>query len=173
MLEAAQLETPVSLAMTSVSPMALDVPAADLADGLRWSRSEVDPKAFKPSRTAPALAALLASCVLVAVSLLGAEVPALVANASLQQEVTVMPVAPAPRKVARPAARVLELLRATKVVEARLTPDQKRRLLERDCATRTQRPKRVEHRRRLDGHPGGADGEGRRVGAPPARGAPP
>ena len=68
-------------------------------------------------------------------------VPAFVANASLQQDVTVIPVTPGPRKVARPARRVLELLRTAKVVEPRLTQDQKRRLLELDYATRTQGPK--------------------------------
>jgi hypothetical protein len=141
MLEAAKLEVPASPAL-SLSPIALDTPAADLVEVHWQSRNEVDPKAFKHSRTTPVLVALLASCALAAVALFGDKVPVLASNASMQLEAaSVIPVTPREPRSAQTTKHDLESLPTTKNTEPRWTKVQRHRLAELDYVTRTQRPK--------------------------------
>ena len=75
MMEAAELPAPTAASMASLSPTAFDAPAADLVDGATWqSRSDVDPRTFKPSKT-PAIAAVLITAAFVAAALLGPDLP--------------------------------------------------------------------------------------------------
>lgn len=133
MLEAAELPVSAAPTMASLSPMAFDAPAADLGDGAPWqSRTDVDPKAFKPSK-APAVVAILVSAAFVAVAVLGGKLPQ---NPALERVAAASSLAAVqPVHVSRPDIR--EMLRTPKSEEDRLTGDQKRRLSEIDYTTRT------------------------------------
>lgn len=134
MAEAAELEVPGSPSWASLSAMAFDAPAADLGGGAPWqSRQDMDPRAFKPSRTR-AVVAVFASVSLIAIALLGGEVAA---SPSVKRAAIVPQ--PLSFEVARPPMR--ELLRTPKGEDERLTKDQRRRLRELDYVTSTQRRK--------------------------------
>lgn len=132
MLEAAELPVPAGTSMASLSPIAFDAPAADLGDGAPWlSRTDVDPRAFKPSK-APAVLAIFVSAAFVAAAVLGSKLPRSPAleRVAAASSLTSMPAV----RVSRPDVR--EMMRTPKSEEERLTSDQKRRLREIDYTTR-------------------------------------
>lgn len=136
MAEAAELPAPDPRSMASLSPLALDAPAADLDDGAPWrSRRDVDPQAFRPSR-APVLGALLLSVAFVALAVLGGNVPQPGPLERAAAAAAIAPAAPSFRASRPPMPELLHREEAAPEV-ARLTKAQKRRLRKLDYVTRT------------------------------------
>ena len=121
----------------SFAPLAMDAPAPDLNDGAIWrSRSDIDPKSFRPRKT-PLLGALAAAAVVGVIGFFGLRLPA----NDLDTHIAAAQAAERAHRAADPAIRVApapppELLHTARRFEQRLSAEQRKRLREADYARR-------------------------------------